>query len=247
MQRKDRLNQEIREIERRLAVFPEAAELRSFLKLQDCLDVARSELARCDDAIAKQRVIVGSDGTAQRVLDDLEAARTELLAQIALGVAEESSLAPVDRRIEKARQLVVAGDTKVRDARGALAGLERLRESAAAKVAELEAGHEEALRGLLQSEAERLAGEYQVLAAELVELFGRLGALETLGRAVGGPAFFGPTANDLLIPALKLRAFEGRRPDVPPGVYAAGLPRPDVAKVFLEREAARFAELGVRL
>lgn len=158
---------------------------------------------------------------------------------------------PVDGKIERARNGVIDADREVADAEQTIKALTRLLAEAVEKRDELERGRRDVLAHLIQNEASRLGEDYATFASELVEVFGRLAALDHLARAYRddhkSARFIGGRADDLLIPAMNLHAFEVKRPGLPFGVYATGDLRHDAVAALATQEVSRLRDLGIRL
>lgn len=245
------LHREIADIEKQLGTFAEASDLKAIIRFQDSIDDSGATIRRLEDAIAKQRIVIDGHGTARDLLAKLEEARAEILGKIALGESDETPLTQVDGRIERARNGVIDADRKVADAEQTIKALTRLLSEAGEKRDELERGRREVLAHLVQNEAARLGEDYVTFAAELVEVFGRLAALDHLARAYRedhkSPRFIGSRASDLLIPAMNLPAFEGKRPGLLFGVFATGELRQEMIASLATHEAARLRDLGIQL
>lgn len=245
------LNIEIGAIERQLGTFAEASDVKAVIAYQNRIDDAAGNIRRIEETISKQQIVIDGHGMARELLTKLEEARAEILGNIALGEGDESPLKEVDGKIERARNGIIDADRKVADAEQTIKALRRLLTEAVEKRDELEHGRREIIAHLIANEASRLGEDYRTFASELVEVLGRIAALEHLARAYrdNGKAvsFIGSRADDLMIPAPTLPGFEGNRPGLPFGVLAAGPLRHDQVASLAAVETQRLNDLGIYL
>lgn len=245
------LNVEIATAERQLGTFAEASDVKAVIAYQNGIDDAAGNIRRIEEAISKQQIVLDGHGMARDLLAKLEEARAEILGNIALGEGSESPLTEVDGKIERARNGVIDADRKAADAEQTIKALRRMLAEAVEKRDELEQGRREIIAHLIANEASRLGEDYRTFASELVEVLGRIAALEHLARAYRengkAPSFIGNRADDLMIPAPTLPGFESNRPGVPFGAFAAGPLRHDQVAALAAQETQRLSDLGIYL
>lgn len=184
---------------------------------------------------------------------ELDKAREDMLAKIALGDVTAKDLAAFDKEYEE--KITVARDVRkslenvVSSANQTIAGLQRRQTEAEKEMSTLTGEEESARIHFLQSEMEKLGCEYLELANALTEKYKRIITLEALMRSfTKSPKIRTVNCDVFKIPMFNLSAFHSFLEKSPAGTFPTA---EDAGKSYPSRESIdaeieRIVELGIK-
>ena len=186
---------------------------------------------------------------------DRTSQRENMMAEIALGSANEKDLQILDEQIAEDKAAFegaqAAATPALEKAKAIRSGLERKLTEAKAELQQLESKSREIMQSFLTHEAEATAAEYISHAQAIRMNYLRLRALEILIRKQGGGSIGSYSIGKLYIPVFSLPQFDGLAlPDEGAGFgcyYSAGWD--EIRNVFLEiaeHEKERLEGLGIQ-
>jgi hypothetical protein len=186
------------------------------LSLQGQLREAEAHAQSFREAIRRQEELIRNARAGVPGLPDLAGEREDLLAEIAMGKAQERDLHALDERIsagkKKHDEATASAQKTIGPAEATIAGLRRKLDRAEGEAHRIKAECKEALGRFLNVEVETAALEYVECAETLVRAYGKVYGLAQLARSHGFRKKLGLAVywDSLRIPILTSASAEGK-------------------------------------
>ena len=249
-----RTNQELAELEKELKNYSFDIPAAEVIKLQESCKTASEKVESLQNAIHAQEEIKAKASSTVLSTEELDKAREDLLARIALGDATEKDLADFDKEHSKkltaAREAKKSSESAVVSANQTIAGLRRRLAEAESELSNLIDQKNSALFSFLKSEIEKAGDEYLELARALTEKYKNIMGLEALMRSyTDNPRVRTANYGDFRIPMFNLRAFQSFLAKAPAGTFpeAQDAGASYCIKEHLNAEKERIIKLGINM
>lgn len=223
-----------------------SSEKAALLAHQAAIKEAGAAIRRLEKATTEQEALISETKAQEPDLAQLKLERKDALAAVALGL-KTADLSALDAAIAAAEALLRNIGPTVKRAQETVEGLERMLKLEQQKLDALMAQSSTLQRRFLLSEAEAHGAEYAALAAELVQRYKALMALDALLRDRGHNPMIHPVGPALHIPCFSL---ESNRPYAdairPFAIFFAPLTRAD-SMGWQREETSRLRTEGIEL
>jgi chromosome segregation ATPase len=235
---KQRLANELEHLQAELMGLDCSADITEIAAQQRKIDKATETVRALTKTIEEQRAVINDNQCAPP--KDLYLKRQDLLAEMAIGKDVQKEIQSIDKEIDDKEGELTSAKKRMNDATHTVEGLTRKLAEANSLVDALENDKKEMVIFFLKIEADKAELEYQAIAQDLADIYGRLYALDSMICQLASNrerSFAGGNASRFSIPAFGPNSeghdwlFNANTRDAP---------------AMLAKEKSRLSDLGVQ-